>query len=94
MSFAGPKDALVERGIAAKLTLLVVLAVLGQIALRNHSEDLTAVDDDCGVEQPVLGPQGRADRDHRVQRRAAGHDQLQRLKSGPKQCVLVKQVVV
>ena len=42
----------------AELALLVVLAVLGQVALRDHAQHAAAVDDDGGVEQAVLGLSG------------------------------------
>ena len=40
----------------AKLALLVVLAVLGQVALGHDAQDAAAVHYDRGVEQSALDP--------------------------------------
>ena len=81
----------VTRG--TKLALLVVLAVLGQVALRHDPEQPAAVDHDRAVEQATLDRQRRPDDDHRAHPDALGADPLERVKHRGEQCLLVEEVV-
>ena len=77
----------------AEVALLVELAVLGEVRLRDDPEHPSAVDHHGGVEQPVLGPDRGADDDHRLERRALGDDPLDPAEHAVGQRLLVEQVL-
>ncbi len=77
----------------AELALLVVLAVLGQVALGNHPEDRSPVNDHGGVEQATLALKRTADDDHREQRSAGFNDPRQRVAHGGEQSLLVVKIL-
>ena len=78
----------------AELTLLVVLAVLRQIALGHDAEDPAAVDHDRRVEEAVLDPQRHADDDHGTQASALPHHGFERVARRGAKRALVKEVLV
>ncbi len=77
----------------SELALFVVLAVLGQVALGNHSEQPAAMDYDGGVEQAALGPQRRAHHQDGPQTGAVRDDPLDRVVHPVKQRMLMQEVV-
>ena len=77
----------------AELPLLVVLAVVGQIALGDDAEHAPAVDHEADVEDAVLRPQRPADDDHRQQLAAGGDELLDGVEHRVGQRVLLEEVV-
>ena len=85
----------VDDGVAggAELALLVVLAVLGQVALRHDPEHAPAVDHDGGVEQRASTISGAPTTITGADLAAGGEQLADRVPHGVEQRLLVEEVL-
>ena len=86
----------VDRGLTsrAEVTLLVELAVVRQVALRDDAEHLPPVQHRGDVEQLVVDAQGQAHDQQGRQCRRRGAHVIQRLQRGFDQRLLVEEILV